>query len=103
MGQRLLRISTLFPKLPKNHAECHLGIESLPLAAEFAKHDSECRVLTTIVLPTYSVLQGMITVTMPCADSFRLIVVRFPELSPTEVSHAAMGRLLKLITRTPVD
>jgi hypothetical protein len=55
VGQGFLRIPALFPKLTEDGAESSLGIESPYLPAAFSRHDSECRVLTTIVLPTYSV------------------------------------------------
>ena len=59
MGQLLLRISTAFPKLPKNHTKRRFGIESSSLPAGFSRHDSDCRVSTTTVLPTYSSLPGV--------------------------------------------
>ena len=59
MGQRLLRISTLFPKLPKDHTKRRFGIESPSLPAGFSRHDVDCRVSPTIVLPTYSVWPGL--------------------------------------------
>jgi hypothetical protein len=59
VGQPLLRISTLFPKLPKNHTKRRFGIESLFLPDWFSRHDVDCRVSTTIVLPTYSVWAGL--------------------------------------------
>jgi hypothetical protein len=68
MGQRLLRISTLFPKLPKNHTKRNLGAESLLLPGWFLRHDSECRVSTTVVLPTYSVWRNPMSVTARCDD-----------------------------------
>jgi hypothetical protein len=50
-----LGVSTLLPKPTKNNSKRNFRIDCPSGSSSFSRHDSECRVLTTIVLPTHSV------------------------------------------------
>lgn len=55
MGQFLLRISFVLPVSANDKSKRCLRVEPFLRPDWFTYHDTECRVMTTIVLPTYSV------------------------------------------------
>lgn len=58
-----------FPQPTKNNTKRNFRINCLSGPCGFSRHDSECRALTTIVLPTYSVCYILGSTTLTKEDS----------------------------------